>query len=64
METKNDYSIKISGINSDWANYRLWKNGQDIDPDDLTIEELESIQEVLFEFSEIFKDHIKYLERL
>ena len=30
MKTKDEYSIKISGINSEWPNYRLWKNGKDI----------------------------------
>ena len=64
METKNEYSIKISGINSEWANYRLWKNEQDIDPDDLTIEEWEFFQKELSFFSVMFKEHIKYLEGL
>ena len=64
MKTKDEYSIKIEEINSDWTTYRLWKNGQDIDPDYLTIEGLESIQEVLFEFSKIFKEQIKYLKEL
>ena len=64
METKNEYSIKISGINSEWANYRLWKNEQDIDSDDLTIKELEFFQKELSYFSEEFKSHIKYLEKL
>ena len=64
METKNIYAIKINDINSDWSNYRLWKNGQDIDPDNLTIEELEFIQEKLFDYSEMFKEQIKYLEKL
>ena len=39
METKNEYSIKIAGINYDWPNYQLWRNGQDVEPEDLTIEE-------------------------
>ena len=70
METKNEYSIKIEGINfnwttySNWTTYRVWKNGQDIDPDNLTIEELEFIQEKLFDYSEMFKEQIKYLEKL
>ena len=60
METKNIYAIKIDDINSDWSNYRLWKNGQDIDPDDLTIKELEFFQKELYDFSEIFKNQIIY----
>ena len=64
METKNEYSIEISGINSDWPHYRLWKNEQDIDPDNLTIEELEFFQKELYDFSKMFKDQIEYLERL
>ena len=59
METKNEYSIKIEGINSDWPTYRLWKNEQDIDPDELTIEEMELFQKELFDFSEMFKEQIK-----
>ena len=47
METENEYSIKISGINSEWVNYRFWKNGQDIDTDDLTIEEIKLLQKEL-----------------
>ena len=64
METKNIYAIKIAGINSDWSTYRLWKNGQDVEPEDLTIEELELFQEELFDFSEMFRERIKYLEEL
>ena len=64
MKTKNEYSIKIAGINSDWVNYRLWKNGKDIDPDKLTIEEMEFFQEELRIFSEMFKERIKYLKEL
>ena len=64
METKNIYAIKIDDINSDWVNYRLWKNEQDIDPDDLTIEEWEFFQKELSFFSVMFKEHIKYLEEL
>ena len=48
METKNEYSIKISGINSNWTTYLLWKNGHDIYSGDFTIEELEFIQKELF----------------
>ena len=59
METKNEYSIKISGINSDWPNYRLWKNGQDIDPDELTIEEMEFFRKELFYFYNFFKKYIE-----
>ena len=64
METKNEYSIKIEGINYGWANYRLWKNSQDINSDDLTIEKLEFIQKELFYYSEMFRKYIKYLEEL
>ena len=64
MEKRDIYAIKINDINSDWSNYRLWKNGQDIDPDELTIEELEFFQKELFDFSEMFKEQIKYLEKL
>ena len=64
MKTKNIYAIKIDDINSEWPNYRLWKNGQDIDPDELTIEEMEFFQKELFDFSEMFRKYIKYLEEL
>ena len=64
METKNIYAIKIDDIKSDWVNYRLWKNGKDIDPDELTIEEMEFFQKELYDFSEMFKNQIKYLEEL
>ena len=72
MKPKNIYAIKIDDINSDWVNYRLWKNEQEIDPDDLTIEELGFFQKELYVFSVIFKDRIiemlknqiKYLEEL
>ena len=64
MKEKNVYSIKISDINSDWANYRIWKNGKDIDPDDLTVEEMKLFEKELLDFSEMFKDQIKYLEEL
>ena len=64
MGTKNIYAIKIDDINSDWTNYRLWKNGKDIDLDNLTIEEMEFFQEELRIFSEMFKEQIKYLEKL
>ena len=59
METKNIYSIKIDDINSEWVNYRLWKNGEDIDPDDLTVEEMRIFRKELFEFAEMFNDEIK-----
>ena len=64
MKTKKIYAIKIDDINSDWVNYRLWKNGQDIDPDDLTVDEMKLFEKELLEFSETFKEHIKYLEEL
>ena len=64
MKTTNEYSIKIAGINSGWINYRLWKNEQDINSDKLTIEELELFQKELFDFSEMFRKYIKYLEKL
>ena len=64
MEKRDIYAIKINDINSDWVNYRLWKNGQDIDPDDLTIEEMKLFEKELFDFSEMFREYIKYLEKL
>ena len=64
MKTKNIYAIKIDDINSDWTTYRVWENGQDIDPDKLTIEEMKLFQKELFEFSEMFNEQIKYLEKL
>ena len=64
METKNIYAIKIDDIKSDWVNYRLWKNGEDIEPDDLTVDEMRILQKELLEFSEMFKEQIKYLEEL
>ena len=64
METKNIYAIKIDDINSDWVNYRLWKNGKDIDPDELTIEELELFQKESYDFYVTFKDKIEYLKEL
>ena len=64
METKNIYAIKIDDIKSDWPNYRLWKNGQDINPDDLTVDEMKLYQKELLEFSEMFKERIEYLEKL
>ena len=56
MKEKNVYSIKIDDINSDWVNYRLWKNGEDIELDDLTVEEMELFEKELLEFSEMFND--------
>ena len=64
MKTKDEYSIKIEGINSEWTTYRLWKNVQDIDPDNLTIEEMEFFQEELRIFSEMFRKYIKYAKEL
>ena len=64
MKTKDIYAIKIEEINSDFITYRLWKNGQDIHPDDLTTEEMKFFQKELLEFSEMFKEQIKYLEKL
>ena len=64
METKNEYSIKISGINSDWSHYSVWKNEQDIDSYDLTIEDCEFLQKELLYYSEMFRKYIKYLEEL
>ena len=64
METKNIYAIKIEEINSDLTTYRLWKNGQDIPPYYLTVEEMKIFQKELLEFSEMFKEEIKYLEKL
>ena len=62
METKNEYSIIIAGINYDWTNYQLWRNGKDIDPDELTIDEMKLFEKELLEFSEMFKEQIKYLK--
>ena len=59
METKNIYDIKIDDINSEWVNYRLWKNGEDIEPDDLTVEEMIIFQKELLDFAEMFNDEIK-----
>ena len=64
MEPKNIYAIKIDDINSDWVNYRLWKNGEDIDQYDLTVEEMRIFRNELLEFSEMFNNDIKYLEEL
>ena len=59
METKNIYAIKIDDINSCWVNYRLWKNGEDIEPDDLTVEEMIIFHKELLDFAEMFNDEIK-----
>ena len=64
MKTKNIYNIKIEEINSNWTTYRLWKNGQYINNDNLTIEDLEIIQKELLEFTEMFNEQIKYLKEL
>ena len=64
MKTKNIYAIKIDDINSDWVNYRLWKNGEDINLYDLTVDEMKLFEKELLEFSEMFKEQIKYLEKL
>ena len=64
METKNIYAIKIDDINSDWVNYRVWKNGEDIEPDELSVEEMIIFRKELLEFSEMFNNEIKYLEEL
>lgn len=64
MKTKKIYAIKIEEINSDFTTYRLWKNGQDIDPGDLTTEEMKLFQKELFDFSEMFRKYIKYFKEL
>ena len=64
METKNIYAIKIDDINSDWVNYRVWKNGEDIEPDELSVEEMIIFRKELLEFSEMFNDEIKYLKEI
>ena len=64
METKNIYAIKIDDINSDWVNFRLWKNGEDINPDDLTLEETIIFRKELLEFSEMFDSVIKCFENI
>ena len=64
MKPKNEYSIKIAGINYGWTNYQLCRNGQDVEPEDLTIEELELFQKEFYDFAEMFEAHIKYLKEL
>ena len=68
METKNIYAIKIDDINSDWVNFRLWKNGEDIEPNDLTVEEMRMFRDELLDFSkmfnEMFDNKIKYFENI
>ena len=64
MKTKKIYAIKIDDINSDWVNYRIWKNGEDIEPDDLTVDEMKLFEKELLEFYEMVKEQIKYLEEL
>lgn len=64
MAAKNVYSIKLSDIGSDWPNYCIWKNDEFVDQDDLTVEEMKIFQKELLEFSEMFKEQIKYLEKL
>ena len=64
MKTKDIYAIKIDDINSDWVNYRVWKNGEDIDPDDLTVEEMIIFRKELLEFAEMFNYQIKYIENI
>ena len=64
METKNIYAIKIDDIKSDFVNYRLWKNGEDIEPDDLTVEEMRIFRKELLEFAEMFNYQIKYIENI
>ena len=64
MKTTNEYSIKIEKINSDLTTYRLCKNGQDIPPYYLTVEDMKIFQKELLAFSEMFKERIKYLEKL
>ena len=64
METKNIYAIKIDDINSDWVNFRLWKNGEDIDPNELSVEEMRIFRKELLEFSEMFDSVIKCFENI
>ena len=72
METKNEYSIEISGINSECVHYFVYKNEQDFYLDEFTIKELKLFQKELLDFYEILKDciiemlknQIKYLEDL
>ena len=64
MKAKNIYAIKIDDINSNFTNFRMWKNGKDIDPDELTVDEMKLFEKELLEFSEMFKEEIKYLEKL
>ena len=64
MKTKDIYAIKIDDINSDWVNYRLWKNGEDIELNDLTVEEMRMFRKELLEFSEMFDSEIKCFENI
>ena len=61
MTQKDVYSIKISDINSDWANYRIWKNNKDVDPDDLTLEEIKIIADELHDYHLIFMERLNRL---
>ena len=63
MKEKDVYSIKISDINSIFSNYRIWKNDKDIDPDDLTIEEMELIAEELIDYCKMFKNKIDNIKQ-
>lgn len=61
MEAKNVYSIKLSDINSDWPNYCIWKNGEFVDPDDLTLEEIKIIADELHDYHLIFMERLNRL---
>lgn len=63
MKEKNVYSIKISDINSIFSNYRIWKNDKDINPDDLTIEEMILIAEELIDYCKMFENKIDNIKQ-
>ena len=61
MTPKDVYSIKLSDINSDWPNYRIWKNNKDVDPDDLTLEEIKIIADELHIYNTYFMERFNSL---
>lgn len=61
MALKNVYSIKISDIDSDWPNYRIWKNNENVDPEDLPLDEIKIIADELYEYHLIFMKRVNGL---
>ena len=61
METKNVYSIKLSEINSDCPNCRIWKNNEVVNPDDLTLDEIKIIADELYFYHLIFMERLNNL---